>query len=71
MVIKMKNNKLFLKNDKELNKKLNNLIKEKFSIYIQNSYKKTQKTHLFKILRRDIARIKTILLIKKKREVIK
>lgn len=67
----MKNKKFFLKNINELNEKLTNLISEKFSIHIQNSYKKTQKTHLFKILRRDIARIKTILLIKKKREVIK
>lgn len=67
----MTKNKLFLKSTQELKKKLNNLLRERLSSYMQNSYKKTQKTHLFKILRRDIARIKTILSIKKNKEVIK
>lgn len=67
----MKSKDLFLKDIKELNIELTNLLREKFNMHIGNSSNKIQKTHLFKKTRRNIARIKTVLFIKKIKEVTK
>lgn len=66
----MKSKNLLLKNIDELEKELTNLMREKFSINIQKTSNTTKKSHLFKNVRRNIARIKTIICVKNK-EVIK
>lgn len=66
----MKSKDLMFKNIDELEKELINLMREKFSINIQKTSNATKKSHLFKNVRRNIARIKTIICLKNK-EVIK
>lgn len=66
----MKSKDLLFKNIDELEKELTNLMREKFSINIQKTSNTTKKSHLFKNVRRNIARIKTIICVKNK-EVIK
>ncbi len=62
----MINNKLLKnKNVKELNADLYNLFKEYLNLRIQLSSGKLKKTHLIRLCRRNIARIKTFLTIKR------
>lgn len=49
------------KNKKELNEELVNLFREQFSLRIQLASGQLQKTHLLKKIRRDIAKVKTLL----------
>lgn len=62
----MTTKEIFLKSIEELNIELVSLLREKFSMNVSNSSNKIQKTHLFKQVRRNIARVKTILCIKMK-----
>ncbi len=62
----MINNKFMKnKNIKELNLELLNLFKEYFNLCIQLSSGKLKKTHLIRLCRRNIARVKTFLTIKR------
>ncbi len=45
----------------ELNDSLLDLRKEQFNLRVQKAFSQTPRTHQFQQLRRDIARIKTIL----------
>lgn len=49
------------KSIEELNKELNSLLKEQFNLRVQKGLGETPRLHGFKIMRRNIARIKTIL----------
>ena len=49
------------KSEAELKEELLNLRKEQFSLRMQQGAGQLSKPHLFKAVRRDIARIKTIL----------
>ena len=49
------------KNVEELNAELLNLLREQFNLRMQNSTGQLAQTHLIKNVRRDIARVKTIL----------
>lgn len=49
------------KNKDELNNELLALLKEQFNLRIQKGSGQTLKAHLFKKVRREIARIKTVL----------
>ena len=49
------------KSEAELNEELLNLRKEQFNLRMQQGAGEMSKPHLFKVVRRDIARIKTIL----------
>ncbi len=63
----MINNKLLKnKNIEELNNELNSLLKQYLNLYIQLSSGKLKQTHLIRLCRRNIARVKTFLIIKKK-----
>ncbi|MGX9418079.1 50S ribosomal protein L29 [Vibrio sp. RC27] len=45
----------------ELNAELLNLLKEQFNLRMQAATGQLQQTHTLKIVRRDIARVKTVL----------
>jgi len=49
------------KNAKELNAELINLLREQFNLRMQHSTGQLEKTHQLKQVRRNIARVKTIL----------
>jgi large subunit ribosomal protein L29 len=49
------------KNVEELNEELLNLLREQFNLRMQLSTGQLAQTHLLKNVRRDIARVKTIL----------
>ncbi|MDX2320055.1 MULTISPECIES: 50S ribosomal protein L29 [Moritella] len=49
------------KNVEELNEELLNLLREQFNLRMQLSTGQLAQTHLIKNVRRDIARVKTIL----------
>ncbi|MCG7532237.1 50S ribosomal protein L29 [Psychrobium sp. nBUS_13] len=49
------------KSVEELNAELLNLLREQFNLRMQNSTGQLAQTHLLKNVRRDIARVKTIL----------
>lgn len=53
--------KLFNKNTNELNNILINLLKEQFNLRLQLSSKKLVQVHLIRKVKKNIARIKTIL----------
>ncbi|RDI46969.1 50S ribosomal protein L29 [Aquicella lusitana] len=57
----MKASELRNKSTEELNKELLALLKEQFNLRIQKGAGQPPKPHLFKKVRLDIARIKTIL----------
>jgi len=57
----MKIKKIKKKNIEELNIKLYNLFHKKFNLIMQLKSRQLQKSHLLKIIRRDIARVKTLL----------
>lgn len=57
----MKATELRQKSVEELNKELLALSKEQFNLRMQKGISEMRKTHLFKLVRRGIARIKTIL----------
>ncbi len=57
----MKATELKAKSVQELNTEMLALLKEQFNLRIQRGVGQTPKTHLFKKVRRSIARIKTIL----------
>ena len=54
------------KSEAELKEELLNLRKEQFNLRMQNGAGQVSKPHLFKAVRRDIARLKTILTEKEK-----
>ncbi|MFP3019734.1 MAG: 50S ribosomal protein L29 [Arsenophonus sp.] len=58
----MKTKEFREKNIEELNTELLNLLRERFSLGIQITSGKLQKFHLIKQIRRDIARVKTLLI---------
>ncbi|MFP3036561.1 MAG: 50S ribosomal protein L29 [Arsenophonus sp. ER-BJ3-MAG3] len=62
----MKAKELRLKNVEELNTELLNLLREQFNLSMQLGSGKLQQFHLLKLLRRDIARIKTLISEKKR-----
>ncbi|BGI50760.1 MAG: 50S ribosomal protein L29 [Arsenophonus endosymbiont of Ceratovacuna japonica] len=64
----MKIKELHKKNIEELNTKLFILLREQFNLNMQSSNGRLQQSHLLKRVRRNIARIKT-LLTKKSKEV--
>ncbi len=53
------------KNIEELKNELSNLLYQKFNLSLQLSSKKLKKTHLIKLYKKNIARIKTIISEKK------
>ena len=53
------------KSEAELNEELLNLRKEQFNLRMQRGAGQLSKPHLFNITRKDIARVKTILVEKK------
>lgn len=53
------------KSEAELNEELLNLRKEQFNLRMQRGVGQMSKPHLFNVVRKDIARIKTILTEKK------
>ena len=57
----MKANELRGQSSKELQAKLVELYKQQFQLRMQRSNEEQTKTHLFKQVRREIARIKTLL----------
>ncbi|AEW44782.1 50S ribosomal protein L29 [Serratia symbiotica str. 'Cinara cedri'] len=57
----MKAQELYEKNIKELNTELLNLLREQFNLRMRLASGQLQKTHLFKQVRRNIARVKTLL----------
>ncbi|SNC58358.1 50S ribosomal protein L29 [Sodalis endosymbiont of Henestaris halophilus] len=57
----MKANELREKNDKELNTKLLDLLREQFNLRMQVANGQLQQTHLLQIVRRNVARIKMLL----------
>ncbi|PPI88552.1 50S ribosomal protein L29 [Candidatus Pantoea edessiphila] len=57
----MKATKLRKKNIEELNTELFSLLREEFNLRMQASSGQLQKTHLLKQVRRDIARVKTLI----------
>lgn len=57
----MKIKELREKSVSELNDELHNLLKEQFRLKMQKSDKNNLKPHLYKRVRRDIARIKTLI----------
>ena len=54
------------KSEADLNQELINLRKEQFSLRMQKGADQLSKPHLYKAVRRDIARLKTILSEKQK-----
>ncbi|OGT39510.1 MAG: 50S ribosomal protein L29 [Gammaproteobacteria bacterium RIFCSPHIGHO2_12_FULL_36_30] len=57
----MNTEELRKKNKAELNETLLTLLKEQFQLRMQKGVTENPKTHLFKNIRKDIARVKTIL----------
>ncbi|RKF21410.1 50S ribosomal protein L29 [Alginatibacterium sediminis] len=57
----MKANELKEKNVEELNAELLNLLREQFNLRMKASTGQLAQSHLLKNVRRDIARVKTIL----------
>lgn len=57
----MKNNELTKKSIKELYSELYALLKEQFNLRMQRGAGQSAQTHLFKKVRKDIARLKTVL----------
>ena len=57
----MNTSELRKKTKVELNESLLSLLKEQFQLRMQKGITENPKTHLFKNIRKDIARIKTIL----------
>ena len=57
----MKKNEFKQKTKAELNELLLSLLKEQFQMRMNKGAAEKQKTHLFKNVRRDIARVKTLL----------
>ncbi|GAA0375990.1 50S ribosomal protein L29 [Bowmanella denitrificans] len=57
----MKATELKDKSVEELNAELLNLLREQFNLRMQHSTGQLEKTHQLKIVRRSIARVKTIL----------
>jgi large subunit ribosomal protein L29 len=64
----MKASELRDKSVEELNKELLELLKEQFNLRMQNATGQLSTTHQFGRVRKDIARIKTILSEKKRAE---
>ncbi|AMA64770.1 50S ribosomal protein L29 [Candidatus Arsenophonus lipoptenae] len=62
----MKIKNLSKKSIEELNTELFNLLREQFNLNIQSKSKQLKQTHLLKQVRRDIARVKTLLTEKSK-----
>jgi len=58
----MKTDEYRKKTSEELKKELNNLVKERFNLRIQRGSGLNPKPHLFGINKKNIARIKTILI---------
>jgi len=63
----MKISTLSGKNIKELHAELVSLLKAQFNLRIQMSNNQTKQTHIIKKVRRDIARVKTLLTQKAKK----
>lgn len=59
--MKMKMGELKNKSKKELNESLITLLQEQFQLRMKKSLTESPKTHLFKEVRKNIARIKTVL----------
>ena len=57
----MKANELKEKSVEELNAELLNLLREQFNLRMQYSTGQLEQTHLLKQVRRNIARVKTVL----------
>jgi large subunit ribosomal protein L29 len=57
----MKANELREKSVEELNTELLNLLREQFNLRMQSASGQLQQTHLLKQVRRDVARVKTLL----------
>lgn len=57
----MKAQDLREKNVEELNEELLNLLREQFNLRMQAATGQLQQTHTLKAVRRDIARVKTVL----------
>lgn len=57
----MKATDLKTKTKDELNNELHALLKEQFNLRMQKGMGETPKTHSFKRVRKDIARVKTIM----------
>ncbi|KPU83579.1 50S ribosomal protein L29 [Psychromonas sp. PRT-SC03] len=57
----MKANELKDKSVEELNAELLNLLREQFNLRMQLNTGQLEKPHAVKIMRRDIARVKTVL----------
>ena len=57
----MKAQDLREKNVEELNAELLNLLREQFNLRMQAATAQLQQTHTLKAVRRDIARVKTVL----------
>ena len=62
----MKTNELRKKNILELNDELLSLLREQFNLRMQKGSGKLQQSHMFKRIRCNIARIKTLLTEKKR-----
>ena len=62
----MKASELRTKSESELQQQLVELFKEQFKLRMQKNTEEMTKTHMFKKIRRNIARIKTILKEKEK-----
>ncbi|WMQ72996.1 MAG: 50S ribosomal protein L29 [Sodalis sp.] len=58
----MKANELREKSAEELNTELLNLLREQFDLRMQAAKGQLQQTHLLKQVRRDVARVKTLLI---------
>ncbi len=57
----MKASELREKSTEELNKELNSLLREQFNLRMQRGSGQAPRPHLFSRVRKDIARIKTVL----------
>ncbi|WP_158366441.1 50S ribosomal protein L29 [Candidatus Williamhamiltonella defendens] len=57
----MKLQELRTKSIEELEREILNLLREQFNLRMQAAASQLKQTHLFKKMRRDIARIKTLL----------
>ncbi|KEY90897.1 50S ribosomal protein L29 [Candidatus Photodesmus blepharus] len=57
----MKAKSLRKKNVDELNAELLNLLREQFNLRVQAATGQLQKTHTLRVIRHDIARVKTVL----------
>ena len=57
----MKTNELRKKSEDELKKELLDLLKEQFNLRMQKGMGEVPRSHLYKQVRRNIARVKTLL----------